>query len=402
MRVLALTPELPFAPGGTGGSTRQFHLLKGLVQRGHEVLCVAPIHPSQREGAAILRASGVELHGLERPASRVRETFHTVRREPDLVARAFVDPIVAWQVEVFWRPLRELALRLLAERRPDVVTVEHDWAARWAEALPRDLPKLLTLENLSWGYYDSRARSAGGFRAAALRLEARRFARFDARHLPAYDLLIAMSEDDRGRLQAKVDAPCEVVSNGVDTSAFVVSPDPGGKMCIFTGTMRYQPNAEGARWLLGEVWPRVVAEVPDARLLIVGPNPPDDLRGLAGPEVELTGWVSSVPEYMGRASVALVPIRSGGGTRLKVLDALASGRAVVSTRVGAGGIDVEDGTHALLADDPAGFAAATVRLLRDEGERARLGAAARRLAVERYDWAVLGARFEELVRSLAT
>jgi glycosyltransferase involved in cell wall biosynthesis len=108
-----------------------------------------------------------------------------------------------------------------------------------------------------------------------------------------------------------------------------------------------------------------------------------------------------VPEWMARASVALVPIRSGGGTRLKVLDALASGKAVVSTRLGAGGIELVDGRHAVLADDAAAFAAAVVRLLNDDGERARLATAARALAVERYDWRVLAADFERLVRGLA-
>jgi glycosyltransferase involved in cell wall biosynthesis len=104
---------------------------------------------------------------------------------------------------------------------------------------------------------------------------------------------------------------------------------------------------------------------------------------------------------MARASVALVPIRSGGGTRLKVLDALASGKAVVSTRVGAGGIELVDGRDAVLVDDAEGFAAAVVRLLGEDGERARLAAAARQLAVERYDWQALGASFERLVRDLA-
>jgi polysaccharide biosynthesis protein PslH len=402
MRVLALTPELPFAPGGTGGSTRQFHLLKALVDAGHDVRCVAPVHPSQDEGAARLQAAGVELHGVQRPPSRLREAAAAVARRPALAVRALADPVVAWQVEVFWASLRGRAARALAGWSPDVITVEHDWAARWSRDLPPAVPKLLTLENLSWAYYESRAAASGGARAGALRLEARRFARFDARHLASYDLLVAVSEQDRRDVRAVASVPCEVVPNGVDTSTFAVARDPGEPTCIFTGTLGYAPNAEGARWLLSEIWPRVTAEVPDARLLVVGPDPPDDVCAFAGPEVEVTGWVRSVPEWMARAAVALVPIRSGGGTRLKVLDALASGRAVVSTRVGAGGIEIAEGRDAVLVEDAGAFAAAVVRLLRDEPERARLAAAGRRLAVERYDWKVLGARFEAVVSELAT
>jgi polysaccharide biosynthesis protein PslH len=401
MRVLALTPELPFAPGGTGGSTRQFHLLKGLVAAGHEVRCVAPVHPAQREGAERLRAAGVKLDGALRPTSRVLETAGALLRRPRLVARALVDPVVAWQVEVFWASLRERAVAAVADWRPDVVTVEHDWAARWSRDLPGRTPTLLTLENLSWAYYESRAAAADGVRAAGLGLEARRFARFDARHLGDHDLLIAVSEQDRRDAREVTSTRCEVVPNGVETSTFVGTPDPGDRTCIFTGTLRYAPNAEAARWLLSAIWPRVVATMPDARLLIVGPDPPDDVRAAAGPAVEVAGWVRSVPEWMARASVALVPIRSGGGTRLKVLDALASGKAVVSTRLGAGGIELVDGRHAVLADDAAAFAAAVVRLLNDDGERARLATAARALAVERYDWRVLAADFERLVRGLA-
>jgi glycosyltransferase involved in cell wall biosynthesis len=165
--------------------------------------------------------------------------------------------------------------------------------------------------------------------------------------------------------------------------------------------MGYPPNAEGARWLLTKVWPRVTEAVPDARLLIVGPDPPPDILAHAGPQIEVTGWVSSVPEWMARASVALVPIQSGGGTRLKVLDALASGRSVVTTGVGAAGIELVADRDAVLADEPDCFAASVVWLLREPAERARLGASGRRLAVERYDWGALGHRFAALIRDIA-
>jgi polysaccharide biosynthesis protein PslH len=401
VKVLALTPELPYAPGGTGGSTRQFHLLKALVAAGHEVRCIAPVHPAQREGAERLRAAGVQLDGAMRPVSRVREAAGALLRRPELAARALTDPVVAWQVEVFWASLRQRAVAAVSGWRPDVVTVEHDWAARWSRDLPGRTPAVLTLENLSWAYYDSRAAATDGLRAACLRYEARRFARFDGRYLADHDLLIAVSEQDRRDARAVTATRCEVVPNGVDTSTFVVAADPGDRTCIFTGTLGYAPNAEAARWLLSAIWPRVLDALPDARLLIVGPDPPEDIRAAAGPAVEVAGWVRSIPEWMARASVALVPIRSGGGTRLKVLDALASGKAVVSTSVGAGGIELVDGRDAVLADDAEGFAAAVVRLLGEDGERARLAAAARQLAVERYDWQALGASFERLVRDLA-
>ena len=136
----------------------------------------------------------------------------------------------------------------------------------------------------------------------------------------------------------------------------------------------------------------------------MGRDAPEEARRLAGVDdsVTLAGWVPEMQPWFDRASVVLVPIRSGGGTRLKVLDGLASGRAMVTTSAGAEGVDLRDGEHALVADGADAFTAATVGLLRDADLRARLGAAARRLAEERYDWAALGDRLEralvELVR----
>lgn len=404
MRILQLTPELPYAPGGSGGSTRQFQLLRRLRALGHEVTVVAPVHPSQREGADLLRGAGVTLHAAPRPASRAREVLAAVRERPGLVPALAREPLLAWQVDVFWTALRPLALRAVRER-PDVVLVEHDWAAAWVEALPAGLPRVLTLENLSWRYYEARARAAGrGPEATGLRLEGRRFERFDRRRLGAYDLLVTMSEDDAAAVRSVSDTPSVVVPNGVDTSALRGGPPVAQPVAIFTGTLAYPPNAEALLWLLRDLWPRIRAELPEARLLVVGRDAPEEARRLAGVDdsVTLAGWVPEMQPWFDRASVVLVPIRSGGGTRLKILDGLASGRGMVTTSAGAEGVDLRDGEHALVADGADAFTAATVGLLRDTDLRARLGAAARRLAEERYDWAALGDRLEralvELVR----
>ncbi|HEX2084900.1 MAG TPA: glycosyltransferase family 4 protein, partial [Solirubrobacteraceae bacterium] len=150
------------------------------------------------------------------------------------------------------------------------------------------------------------------------------------------------------------------------------------------------------------VWPRVREEVPDARLLAVGGGPPEDVRRLAAADerVELPGRVPELEPWFERASVVVVPILSGAGIRLKVLDALASGRAIVSTTMGAEGAVVEDGTHVVLADDAASFAEAVVARLRDPAGSRAMGERARRLAEERYDWRVLGDRFAALLATL--
>jgi glycosyltransferase involved in cell wall biosynthesis len=399
VRVLVVTPELPYAPGGSGGSTRQFHLIRRLVERGFDVDVVAPVHASQDPSS--LGAAGIALHGVSRPQSRFSETLRALRTRPRLALGPLREPLLAWQVDVFWTALRPIAERLVAERPPDVVLVEHDWAASWARDLPA--PRALTLHNLSWRYYENRARAASGVRGAALAAEARRFARHDRRWLPRYDLLLAMSDEDRAAVaEVAPGVRCETVPNGVDAAGLELPPPSGDPVVLFTGRLSYPPNAEGLLWLLREVWPRVEAAAPAVRLLVVGPDPPEEARRLAGPRAELTGWVEEMAPQFERAHVVAVPILSGGGTRLKVVDGLASGRPVVATPMGAEGIAARDGEEIVLARDPEGFATALLRLLAEPAEAARIGAAGRRLAEERYDWRTIGDRLADLLEQLAT
>jgi glycosyltransferase involved in cell wall biosynthesis len=394
VRVLHLTPELPYWPGGAGGATRQFHLLRRLVEVGHEVATVAPVTLEQQPRVADVRSMGIEVAEYRRPASRVRETLRALRHEPGLASGLATRPVLAWQVAVFWHFLRPLARRLLREWRPDVITVEHDQAAAWVTDLDPLPPAVLVLDNVSWAYYRSRARAVGGPGAIGLRFEACRFRRYDGRHIGRYNRLIAVSARDAGELEG-VGPPVDIVPNGVATDAVEVQPPADGPpTLLFTGTMAYPPNAHGIAWFGREVWPIVRSQIPGVRLLIVGRDPPRTVLALAAePGIEVTGWVPEMAPYYARSTAVVVPLRSGGGTRLKVLEAMASGRAVVSTEVGVEGIEAEPGTHLLVREDPAGLAAAAVRLLNDDELRNRLARAGRRLVEERYDWSVLGDRF---------
>ena len=162
-------------------------------------------------------------------------------------------------------------------------------------------------------------------------------------------------------------------------------------MLIFTGTLNHPPNAEGIAWFADEVWPEVAAARPDARLMVVGREPPPAVARLGSrPGIEVVGPVADMREWYGRATAAVVPLLSGGGSRLKILEALACGRALVSTPVGAEGLDLQDGRDLLLAADASAFAAATLRLLAEPDLRADLAAQGRRAAERRYDWRVLG------------
>ena len=402
MRVLWLTPELPYFPGGGGAATRQFHLLRRLVELGHDAVVVAPVHESQRHGEELLRAAGVDLRAARRPPCRYAEVARALASRPGLVGAALRKPLYAWQVDVFWTALRPLAEQALAEEPFDVLHVNSDWAADWARSLTTSAPRALTLENFTPAYYATRARAAD---SALLQLETRRWTAFDRRHLGDHDLVVTVSWDEPADVAKLTKARTVAVPSGTDTTKLDLPPpppDPDQPTLLFTGQFSWAPNAEGLLWLLREVWPRIRTAVPEARLLVVGGNPPEEARAMAGDGVEITGWVEAIEPYFASADLVLAPTLSGAGVRLKVLDGLASRRAVVSTSLGAHGLRLRHDHDLVIADGSERFAAETVRLLRDPETRLRIGAQGRRTAEEQYDWRRLGDRLAEEFAGLFT
>jgi polysaccharide biosynthesis protein PslH len=403
MRVVHLTPELPYWPGGSGGATRQFHLLRRLAELGHEPTVVAPVARAEEGKRRLLREAGIELYSFERPASRIVESLRALARSPRLVARAVTLPVLAWQVSVFWTTLRERALAAVREQRPDVVSVEHDSAAGWAADLPPGLPAVLIFQNVSWHYYRNRATAAHGLAQLGLSLEARRFQRHDLRHLGRYSTLVAVSARDADEIRQASETPVEVVPNGVATDALGPLDEAGGPpTLLFTGTLNHPPNAEGIRWFAERVWPLVRERKADAQLLVVGRSPPPAVRRLARIDgIEVHGPVGEMRPWFERATAVVAPLLSGGGTRLKILEAMAAQRAVVSTSVGMEGLELQGGRELLVEDRPPAFADAVLRVLDDAALRRRLAEAGRSATVKSHDWRTLGDRFAAVLERAA-
>jgi polysaccharide biosynthesis protein PslH len=164
--------------------------------------------------------------------------------------------------------------------------------------------------------------------------------------------------------------------------------------------MDWEPNVDGVEYFCSEVWPAIKAEVPEARLRIVGRNPDRRVQKWASDSIEVTGRVPSVVEHLQQSSVVIVPLRIGGGTRLKIYEAMATAKAVISTTIGAEGLDVHHGRDIILADDPRSFAQAVIMLLRDPELRGRYEKAAADTAA-RYDWPAIGERFSQILQSVA-
>ena len=183
-----------------------------------------------------------------------------------------------------------------------------------------------------------------------------------------------------------------VVANGVDTEFFVPRPDPEGRTLLFCGGLDWYPNAEAMEHFFEAIWPRLTRRLPDVQMLVVGRRPQKWLKdlGTSDRRIRVTGFVDDVRPYFRAATAYVCPIRIGGGTRLKILDALAMGMPLVGTTFACSGISVEHGRSVLLADDPDSFVDQVVRLLDDPVLRCELASSGRDLVVRKYSWDVVG------------
>jgi glycosyltransferase involved in cell wall biosynthesis len=231
----------------------------------------------------------------------------------------------------------------------------------------------------------------------ALKLEAAKMLHYERAAVARFDHVIAVSENDRDLMKAMTDqARISVVPTGVDLRQYQDAAGEGATepVVMFLGSMDWEANIDGVTYFCRNIWPRVKRAAPEARFRIVGRNPGPRVKQLASDDIEVTGRVESVTDHLRQASVFVVPLRIGGGTRLKIYEAMAMRKAVVSTTVGAEGLDVTHDRDILLADDPQTFADSVIELLRDRPRRMILEAAAGAKAA-RYDWSIVTDRFEE-------
>ena len=234
---------------------------------------------------------------------------------------------------------------------------------------------------------------------SVFRFEYSKMRRFEPKQTRRFHHVIAVSEADRQAMSSMVDlSHISVVPTGVDLSKYQYDPDarPSAPLIVFTGSMDWQPNIDGVEFFCKEIWPSVLAKVPKARFRIVGRDPHPRVRDLASSSVEVTGTVPSVVDHLREAAAFVVPLRIGGGTRIKIYEGMAMGKATVSTTIGAEGLDVEHGRDIILEDAPAAFAKAIVALLSNEDMRRNYEAAAAATA-RRYDWSVITPRFVEVL-----
>ncbi|MCC7354328.1 MAG: glycosyltransferase [Anaerolineae bacterium] len=399
-RILFLTPQLLYPPQ-QGGALRAYNLLAGLAAR-HTIHLLTFLQAGEHlaPDSPLLRLCA-RVEAVPAPLPR------PLRRR---LAATLLSPLPDMALRL---PSPEFSARLaglLSQERYDVVQAESlEMAPFLLQAGEQARGALLVFDDFNAEYllqqraWETDARAMRRWPGALYSwVQWHKIRRYEAQVCQMAGLVIAVSEADATALKEIAPAArVAVVPNGVDTAYFNNDPAtslaPATTSCdiVFTGKMDFRPNVDAALWFVREVLPRVRAEEPAARFLIIGQNPHARLRALAGdPAVKLTGRVPDVRPYVAAATVYVVPMRIGGGTRLKVLEAMAMGKAIVSTSLGCEGYPVRDGVEFVIADAPAEFARAVVALLRDPARRLHLGLAAREFAVSRYDWRAIAPRLE--------
>lgn len=294
---------------------------------------------------------------------------------------------------------------LLGARRFDAVVLEFPYLGHLSlrRSPPGTRPPRVVLDahEIAYDMVRQFSRTGGPFRRVYAGLDWRKLRREELAAFRSVDGVVVCSAEDRRRVQEQVPGVrTAVVPNAADVAYFQPrssDPPPDGHTVLFFGLLSTLPNSEGVQWFVREVWPRVLERRPDARLKILGRGAPPSVQALAGPSVEVVGFAEDLRPHLAAAAAVVVPLRLGGGTRLKIVEGMAMGKAIVSTTLGAEGLEVESGRELLLADAPADFAEAVLGLLGSPETARRLGAAARARAVERYAWSTAAAELERFL-----
>ncbi len=413
MKVLFLAPYLPYPPRG-GGQLRIFHLLRLAAER-HDVHLLTLVHgdPSSAGNAAAL-ARLRELCAVDAVPAPVHTSTRRLRALtlstlPDMVLRGH-------------EPRFTIAHRsLLPRERFDIVQAESIEMAQYGRPVAHagkpyqrhgQLP-LFCYDAFNAEYVLQRRAFLTDLRhprklpaAAYSLLQWRKLLRYERGLARNFDLVLAVSEPDRRIIQrASPDVPIAVVPNGVDTDFFQFrhprsvhrAASEHRPYLLFTGTLDFRPNIDAVRWFVDAIWPRVRTRSPGLEFCVVGQRPAPDIMALSSsPGVRVVGPVEDVRPWFEGASAYVLPMRVGGGVRLKLLETFAMGLPCVTTSLGAEGLaGLKAGMHALVEDTPDGFATAIERLLADRPLARRLAESGRRLVVLDYDWRAVARRMED-------
>ncbi len=288
----------------------------------------------------------------------------------------------------------------------DVIHIEHGSMGLYLEVFPHNMRErtVWMLHDIDWSKYAQMSLlDWKQTRKLRMWLHSRMMRWWKPKYAERFERCITVSEPDRRLLiEANPHLQVDVVPNGIDTQLYQILPEENtSPSLVFVGNMEYLPCADAVINFCKEVFPLIRSVIADVHMWIVGLNPGSEVRRLDGDGVHVTGQVDDVRPYYRRSTACVVPLRAGSGSRLKILEAMALGRPVVSTTIGCEGLNVLDGKHLLIADDSEQFAEKTVRLLKDRTLRESITRNARKLVITHYDWDVIAKKLMRVYAEVA-
>ncbi len=383
MKILFFTPYVPY-PLNNGGLIRVHHLLLNLGRK-HNVTCICmePDNDDQAAGIGVFNQQGINVKTVPVANNQKKELkrFYQLRS-------LFSSKPYQYQ-QYYSTAMQEALSEHLKEGNFDLLLVEFSQMGYYR--FDTDIPKYVDQHNVE---YEIMRRTFETEKSPLRKIlaysEWRKYSKQEIENCEKFTACLTTSKRDADILQQRSpNMPCHVIPNGVDSSHFQAgSTEIDANMVLFTGTISYYPNTEGILWFHKNVWPLITSKNPDATFCIAGKAPPPEVMALAesDPAVTVTGMVDDMRDYYNKAAVVVVPLRVGGGTRLKILEGMSMSKAIVSTTVGAEGINHEDGTNILLKDTPEDFSKAVLDVMADSVVRQKLEKSGRDLVEAQYDW----------------
>ena len=394
MRILFLTQVLPY-PLDAGPKVRSYYVLRHLAQA-HEVTLVSFVRPSDTPAAiAHLRSFCHQVHGVSMIRSRAKDAAFLLKSlatgQPFIIQRDWV------------AAMANLLSQLMQNAQPfDAIHADQLWMAPYALQASAQIKPVHTKPRLVLDQHNAvyliPARLAederNPLKRAVLALEARKLAPYEVTICRQFDRVVWVTQADYRAVQSQTTDGRPLPNAGVipicgDPEAVpALIRQTGAKRVTFLGGLHYPPNAQGVAWFAEKVFPQVLAHVPDALLTVIGKNPPAALRHINLPpaNVDITGYVADPDPYLRETAAFVVPLLAGGGMRVKIIDGWTWGLPMVSTTIGAEGIDWRRNEHLLIADTPGEFARHTIHLLQDAACGQRLAQAGRDWVLQKYNW----------------
>ncbi len=392
MKILFIQNRM-LLPANTGGKIRSYNILKHLAQW-HKITYLCNLLPGEERYESELEGLGLRIRTVPwSPSPHGGFGFYR-----DIAINLFSR--IPFNIARHFSPaLRSRAHEVVAEESSDLIICDFLQSAKHVIDIT-SCPRILFQHNVEAQILERLARASKGSRAWYMKQQSRRMRHFESKCGARFDGVIAVSENDKQKFEQDYGWDrVYAIDTGVDVDFFRPDDDVEEQegSILFVGSMDWIPNQDGVRYFLHEIWPLVRDKRPGATFQVVGRNPPADLVRRSGHDgIEVTGTVPDIRPYLARAAVFVVPLLAGGGTRLKIFEAMAMRKAIVSTTVGAEGLPVSNGEHLLLEDTPADVAAAVIRLLDSTDERARLADSSSRLVVQRFKTEVVARQFDEI------